>query len=304
MRIDKHLLLRDDGSPYSFVRSPNISKGDLKPRFLVMHYTAGGSAKESINWLANPAAKASAHVVIGRDGTVTQMVPFNRVAWHAGASKWRGIDGLNRHSIGIELDNPGRLTRGADGKWRAYFGTVYPEDQVMVATHKNEQSPSGWARYPQVQLDVALAMAKELVRTYGLEEVVGHEDISPGRKQDPGPAFPMREFAAAAMGKLPEAAPTPVTPGPSPVVVGAPTHATTTVLKIRGGPGGTFGEVSGSPLPQGTPLVVIATQGEWRQVVVPGPVRGQTELHGWVHGGYLRAVAPQIRVLGPTWVPA
>lgn len=285
MKISNHLLSRDDGTAYPFERSPNVSSGALTPKYLVIHYTAGSSARESINWLANPAAKASAHIVIDKDGRITQMVPFNKVAWHAGKSQWRGIDGLNRHSIGIELDNPGRLTRGKDGKWRAAFGTAYSEDQVLVATHKNETTPSGWFRYPQAQLDAALELSKLLVKMYGLREVIGHEDISPGRKQDPGPAFPMREFAAAAMsgaGQVSSASG--AAPEPAADPADGATHATTSVLKIRTGPGKDFGE-AGAALADGTRLVVLEAQGDWRRARVPA--RG---IEGWVHGAYLRAL--------------
>ena len=83
MKVVNHLLVNDDGSAVPFVKTPNVG-GEYKPTILVMHFTAGSSAKESINWLANPQAKASAHIVIGKDGKVTQMVPFNRVPWHSG----------------------------------------------------------------------------------------------------------------------------------------------------------------------------------------------------------------------------
>ena len=125
MKITDHRLFKDDDAPYPFVGSPN-SSGDLTHEYLVMHYTAGRSAEESIKWLANAAAKASAHRVIGRDGSITQLVPFNIKAWHAGISSWEGRSGLNSYSIGIELDNAGRLTRHGS-KWRAWFGEEYEE---------------------------------------------------------------------------------------------------------------------------------------------------------------------------------
>lgn len=301
MKIANHRLQRPDGTPYRFVSTPNVSSGALTAKYLVMHFTAGSSASESINWLANPAAKASAHIVIDKAGNITQMVPFNKVAWHAGQSQWRGINGLNRHSIGIELDNPGRLTKGKDGKWRAAFGTVYPESEVIVATHKNESTPSGWYRYPQAQLDAALELAKLLVSAYGLVEVIGHEDISPGRKQDPGPAFPMRDFAAAAMSgtgsvasPATAAAQTPAAPPPPEPADGA-THATTTTLKVRSGPGSQFGEVAAA-LPEGTRVTVLESSGDWRHARIP--LRG---VDGWMHGNYLRALpgAPAVPAAQP-----
>ena len=109
MRIEDHRLILDDGSPADFVATDKMS-GQLDHRYLVMHYTAGGSADGAIRTLTDPAVKASAHLVIAADGEITQLVPFDRVAWHAGVSSWQGLTRLNGHSIGIELDNAGMLT--------------------------------------------------------------------------------------------------------------------------------------------------------------------------------------------------
>ena len=76
---------------------------------IVLHYTAGTSAESSALFLTRPDVSASAHVVIGREGEVFQLVPFNIEAWHAGKSWYAGRGGLNRYSIGIELDNLGKL---------------------------------------------------------------------------------------------------------------------------------------------------------------------------------------------------
>lgn len=90
MKIKKHRLLNDDDTAVAFEQSPNVG-GSIQPKFLVLHFTAGRSAQESVDWLKSKNAKASAHVVIGRDGSVTQLVPFDRIAWHAGASSWEGL---------------------------------------------------------------------------------------------------------------------------------------------------------------------------------------------------------------------
>ncbi len=129
MKILRHRLVADDGEPLPFVRSPN-SDGPMVPEYLVIHYTAGSSARSSLDWFSNSAARASAHLVIGRDGAITQLVPFDRVAWHAGRSSWQGRDGLNRFSVGIELDNAGKLVR-VGATWRAWFGRDYPDPEVI-----------------------------------------------------------------------------------------------------------------------------------------------------------------------------
>ncbi|HSJ09959.1 MAG TPA: N-acetylmuramoyl-L-alanine amidase, partial [Longimicrobiales bacterium] len=104
MRITRHRLHDLDDSAFQFHPSPNRGSA-LRPEYLVIHYTAGRSLQESVDWLARKESKASAHVVVGRDGTIVQQVPFDIVAWHAGASTWEGRVGLNNCSIGIELDN-------------------------------------------------------------------------------------------------------------------------------------------------------------------------------------------------------
>ncbi|HEX6040254.1 N-acetylmuramoyl-L-alanine amidase [Longimicrobium sp.] len=278
MKIVNHRLVKDDGTPYPFRDTPNRGlKGNknapVKHRWLVMHYTAGGSASESIDWLANPEAGASAHIVIGKDGRITQMVPFNIRSWHAGESEWKGVKFLNGHSIGIELDGFGFLGNAGPGKWK-FKGQSIPDSEVVVATHKFGKPKGGWPRYPQKQLDVALELAALLVKTYGLEDVIGHDDISPGRKQDPGPAFDMAGFRAAAMAG--GAAPV-VTPTPPPADGTAPATArfrVKTTLNVRSGPGASNPTVAGSPLAAGTFVRAGREQDGWRQVTTEGGVSG------------------------------
>lgn len=204
MKLIQHRLQQDDGTAIDF-RQSNNHGGKLRPKFLVMHYTAGRSADASARWLCNPIAKASAHVVIGRDGTVIQLVPFDIVAWHAGASSWkdgtRKLVGMNKHSIGIELDNPGKLVRQGAGFRSLSLGTEYSESEVIVATHKHQSAPAGWHVYPTAQLEAAFEVASLLVQHYALKDVLGHEDIAPHRKSDPGPAFPMDSFRTRLFGR-------------------------------------------------------------------------------------------------------
>jgi N-acetylmuramoyl-L-alanine amidase len=176
-----------DGNMVSFCRSPNQS-GSIVPEYLVIHFTAGASAQSSIDWLTDKRAQASAHLVIGRDGSVTQLVAFDRKAWHAGKSRWAGDSGLNNNSIGIELDNLGALS-GWAGHWRTSWGTPVPDDQVIVLPHKHDGKSRGWHIYSDVQMSVVENVSRALVMHYGLKDVLGHDDIAPGRKLDPGPAF-------------------------------------------------------------------------------------------------------------------
>jgi N-acetylmuramoyl-L-alanine amidase len=165
------------------------------PRIVVMHYTASTSTAGSVAWLRTPASKASAHVVIAQDGTVTQLVPFDLVAWHAGKSELRDLRGLNLYSWGIELTNPGPCQK-VNHKWYA-GGHLVPKP--YLGKHKHGGPWEAWAPFPEAQLAAAVA----LVRWLGAQEVVGHDDIAPGRKYDPGPAFPMDAFIARCIGTVP-----------------------------------------------------------------------------------------------------
>lgn len=201
MKIEQHRLVQDGSSfAVGFRESPNRG-GALRPRFLIMHYTAGIGAGGAISWLCDPQAKASAHFVIARaDGAVTQLVDGNRVAWHAGQSAWNGLQGLNQHSIGIELDNAGKLRREG-GKWVNWAKRAVPDDEVVELTHKQETTPAGWHTYSAVQIESAIEVALALHAAYRFEDILGHEDIAPGRKSDPGPAFPLASFASRVLGR-------------------------------------------------------------------------------------------------------
>lgn len=134
--------------------------GRITPLFIVMHYDAASNATSAINWMTNPTSKVSAHLHISRDGVVTQLVPFTTKCWHAGESSWKGYVGLNSYSIGIELQNNGVET------------------------------------YTDIQLAKAEAVCRSLVKAYKIKEIVGHSDIAPRRKTDPGKLFPMSRFKA------------------------------------------------------------------------------------------------------------
>jgi N-acetylmuramoyl-L-alanine amidase len=179
--------------------------GDLMEnrRFLVIHFTGGWRGKSSIDFWRQPEAKgANAHLVIDRDGTLYQCRRFNRTAGHAGKSTWKDpktgkrYTGLNNCSIGIELANAGDLDRATYPATMplGFAGQPIPK---LKARHKNGGPVKGWELYDKRQLDVLAVVAATLVKRYNLDDVVGHEDIAPDRKNDPGPAFPMAEFRAA-----------------------------------------------------------------------------------------------------------
>ena len=197
MQVVNHRLCFVDKTPIQFRRSPNVG-GPLQPVYVVLHYTAGSSASRAIGWMCNPDARASAHLVIDRDGVITQLVPFDTTAWHAGRSAWDGRTNLNKFSIGIELVNAGVLQH-EDGKWVSWLGHEYPDDQVIEIAHKHHDEKVGWHKYTDAQVNVVREVVTTLFRVYDLKDVLGHDDIAPG-KLDPGPAFPMAGLRSAIFG--------------------------------------------------------------------------------------------------------
>lgn len=253
-----------------------------KPDAIIIHYTGGASAASSIEWLCNRQAKASAHVVIGQDGAITQLVPFDTQAWHAGASSYGGRDGYNRYSVGIEIDNPGRLTRTESGGFVASFGRHYPADDVILATHRNESRATHWLAYPEAQVEAVFALCAALCATYSIREILGHEEIAPRRKFDPGPAFPLDRLRARLIGADRDVdAPAP-TPPAAPVVAQAPRrgYVTASWLNIRSGPSPTATPVA-PPLGRGTLVDVLDVDSGWTRVRA-------SILTGWVKSEYLK----------------
>jgi N-acetylmuramoyl-L-alanine amidase len=177
--------------PYAKVQySPNQGGPLADPKYLVLHYTAGASLASSVSWLCNPQAKASAHVVIGRDGSVVQLVAFDKVAWACGVSEWKGVKGLNGCSVSIELDNCGPL-KASGGVYRSVStGIIVEPENVYTGKHANGGTFNFWETYTPEQLETCKRVCYD-VKTIcpSIVEIVGHDDIAPGRKWDPGPGL-------------------------------------------------------------------------------------------------------------------
>ena len=142
------------------VPSPNWNARRLPVSMVVLHYTGMPSAEEALERMCDPQAEVSAHYMIDEHGTVTQLVDEEHRAWHAGRSYWRGVTDVNSASIGIELVNPGH-------EW-------------------------GYRPFPDQQIDALLPLLSDIVKRHKVPRanVVGHSDIAPARKQDPGELFP------------------------------------------------------------------------------------------------------------------
>ena len=190
MQINNHFLSGKDVENYTTTKR---SRKGNKRRFIVVHYTASDNFQEDVRTLSSSPKQVSCHIVIGRDGKVAQIGDFDDVLWHAGASNWKGVEGLNGYSIGIELTNPGWMEIVEPGKvYRTYYGKLYTAErdgQITEARHPALGSKLyGWLNYSERQLTALIEVIDTLKYKYHgeFEEVVGHEQISPGRKQDPG----------------------------------------------------------------------------------------------------------------------
>ncbi len=268
--------LQIDGAPATVIKS-RFTGGAFAntPKILVVHFTFGASGRSSANWFNDPNNPgSSAHVVIDRDGSIIQCVDFNTIAWHAGNSRLRGMVGLNQFSFGMELANWGYLKRAGDG-WTSHTGTRI--NDPFLAAHKagnpdGSTTPIGWEPYPSEQIASAVALARALVTTYGVNEIVGHEDIAPGRKWDPGPAFDMAGFRARVFGDRADNGDIRMK-----VSVGEG-------LNLRSGAGTQFAVLE--LLPDGTIVEPIEVNGQWMSVSVLN-ANGEPRRTGWVHSRFL-----------------
>jgi N-acetylmuramoyl-L-alanine amidase len=265
--------------------SPNVNAGRrIVPRFLVFHYTVIDFDATCRSFLS-PASQVSAHLLVARDGRVVQFVDFDRRAWHAGQSQWQGLPDLNSHSIGIEVENLGWLHKRATGRFESSNGVPVEPDDVVEARHKHPQHPQRWWQaYPEPQLAVCAELARVLGREYGLQEVLGHDDIAPQRKADPGPAFPLTRMAAAGLGReSPEQPGGPDMPiPPDDAGTGVPLRVRVERLNLRAGPGKEH-ERLGSVLLLGHRLRLLQAAGDWARVRT---VEAQPRV-GWVWAAFV-----------------
>jgi len=139
--------------------SPNWNERKLPVSMVVLHYTGMRTMQEALDRLCDPAAEVSAHYMIDEDGTVIRLVPEAKRAWHAGASYWRGITDVNSASIGIEIVNPGH--------------------------------EFGYRPFTEAQMESLIPLLAGIMTRHNIPpaNVVGHSDVAPARKQDPGELF-------------------------------------------------------------------------------------------------------------------
>ncbi|SNY92432.1 N-acetylmuramoyl-L-alanine amidase [Cohaesibacter sp. ES.047] len=201
--IKSHRLYEDD-LPVRFLRSPHQS-GDFAPRGIILHDTAGRLEKGSaVDWFLQPEARASAHITVERDGSVTQQVGFDRRAWHAGKSSYRGEQNVNAFAFGIEMVNLGKCVKLRDNSLQPWFKASYRDGVnglsfAHVATRYHGKG--WWLDYTEAQILTVTALCSTLAEKYDLTFLAGHFEISPGRKTDPNPLFPLQGLRAHLFGE-------------------------------------------------------------------------------------------------------
>jgi len=179
------------------VRRDIIAGGDAMPirRALVLHFTGGASGGSSIEAMRQRGV--SAHLVVERNGDVTQCRSFVQTAGHAGVSRWvdpktgKKYTGCNNFTIGVEIANAGD-DAGAQ-KWAINNAGA----KVEKAKHRNESRILTWEIYPEAQIVAVTAICKALVEKYNLDDITGHDCVAPERKLDPGPLCPMQDIREA-----------------------------------------------------------------------------------------------------------
>jgi N-acetylmuramoyl-L-alanine amidase len=234
----------------------NSSGGPMTPSLIVLHDTAGRLDKgSSVDWFRSKACTTSAHVVVERDGSITQMVRFDRKAFHAGKSVWNGRRFCNAFSIGIEIVSPGKLDSGG----RAWFGPATTDLTTRKATP--EHGDGWWLPYTDAQITAVKQLCRDIVAAYpDCNHIVTHWMISPGRKIDPSPLFPLEDVRAFAFGDTdPETADVPAAPvkaaDAAPAGMAASTEGNTAVVLGAGGSVNTATEVA-------TAMAKVAGAGE------------------------------------------
>jgi N-acetylmuramoyl-L-alanine amidase len=220
--------------------SPNFDPRTRPPDMVVLHYTGMVSGEAALERLREPAAKVSSHYLVEEDGRVFRMVAEERRAWHAGVSFWKGERDINGASIGVEIVNPGH--------------------------------DLGYRPFPDAQVAAVIALLTDIRERWEIPDgrIVGHSDVAPNRKVDPGELFPWKRLAEAGHGLWaePPAAPgAPLSEGEEGAGVFA-LQAGLTRLGYDSAPSGRFDE--------GTRTVIKAFQRHWRPERIDGVADGET----------------------------
>ena len=212
---------------------------------LVLHYTGMQTAEAAIARLRDPQAKVSAHYVVDEDGSILRLVPEERRAWHAGRGSWQGETDCNAASIGIEIVNPGH--------------------------------EFGYRDFPEAQIDAVISLVSDIRTRWTIPDarIIGHSDLAPDRKQDPGERFPWKRLAAVGHGLWFEPAQERIEALGPPLSQGADGLG---VVVLRAGLSrlGYGLDKGGLDYDDETRMAVEAFQRHWRPALVDGIADGET----------------------------
>jgi N-acetylmuramoyl-L-alanine amidase len=220
--------------------SPNFDARSGPPDMIVLHYTGMRTGEAALGRLRDPEARVSAHYMVEEDGRVFALVPEARRAWHAGKSFWRGETDINARSIGVEIVNPGH--------------------------------EFGYRPFPDAQIAAVIELVADVRSRWAIDDarILGHSDVAPERKEDPGELFPWKRLAEAGHGLWVEPAAAPGSPlsqgdaGPGVFAL----QAGLTRLGYDSAPSGDYDAATAS--------VVRAFQRHWRQARIDGVADGET----------------------------
>ena len=220
--------------------SPNFDARTGPPDMIILHYTGMPTGEAALARMRDPQAKVSAHYMVETDGRVFALVPEARRAWHAGKSFWRGATDINSCSIGVEIVNPGH--------------------------------EFGYAPFPDAQIAAVIDLMTDIRGRWTVpdDRILGHSDVAPGRKEDPGELFPWKRLAEAGHGlwvEPPSAPGAPLAEGDEGAGVFA-LQAGLTRFGYDCAPSGAYDSW--------TATVVHAFQSHWRQSDVGGAADGET----------------------------
>jgi N-acetylmuramoyl-L-alanine amidase len=299
MKIERHWLVAENNSE-KIIKNPTANVGyNIDPDYLVIHYTAGDTADSAISWFKNTdnnPNRIAAHIVLDADGTITQLVPFNKRANHAGYSNWDGVIGFNDHSIGIEIVNAGFVQKMNDGSYRRKIAEAtatkpaqyktYPasaSSKIIKTKHKHkfwsEADNQNWFKFPKAQLDALYKMSKAIINEYQLVRALGHDDISPARKPDPGPAFPWDDFKMNVSGHIDN--------------IGKIYVVNTDASNLRADASGSAAKIK--ILNSGYEVGLIETNGMWSKVYLVNDKKDVVKTDGssiktigWIHNSLLK----------------
>ncbi|MCQ2973610.1 MAG: N-acetylmuramoyl-L-alanine amidase [Bacteroidales bacterium] len=278
MEVKNNRLVGDN---VTYVQATKFNKTvDMKPDAIIIHYTAGASGAATVKLFSAKSATTSAHLVVSEDGSVTQMVDFNRKAVHAGTSSYGGRSSYNNFSIGIEISNPGYLQK-IDGKYYTWWEakkdkkTATATSKVFTGKHRNSVTKmTYWHTYTDAQIKTVKEICQAICNAYEIKEILGHEEIAPGRKCDPGPAFPLDDMRTEVLAKknisindlfknaMAESA-------TSALVIGK----VSAKLNFRTEPS-TTAPLKSSPIPKDTFIYIIGEKGDWYNIL--------REITGWI----------------------